>query len=270
MADLRDFEAFGPWLEARLGVALECARADCVPVTAREGPCAQPLWAVRFGERALVVTQAEWVERVRPIVDPLTADELFSVFGAYELSRVTLPEGYGIWGPSWFYVADERSFTGGPDARTVRLSPEQMGGVDTEVFWHCASGEGVVGFGIYEGDRLVALATVRPDERAVWEVGIDVAPDVKTRGLGRAVFGAAGRWILEQGRLVLGTTAPWNIPSARTMRSLGLRMVLSSLISIKGPMLVPPQPLGSPLPGVELRQYYPDWAMNRDILPREG
>ncbi|MBM3471640.1 MAG: hypothetical protein FJX75_00025 [Armatimonadetes bacterium] len=270
MADLRDFEAFGPWLEARLGVALECARADCVPVIAREGPRAHPLWAVRVGERALVVTQADWVERVRPIVDRMTPEELFSVFGAYELSRVTLPEGYGIWGPSWFYVADGANFSAERDERTVRLNPEQMAAVDARVFWHCASGEGVVGFGIYEGDRLVALATVRPDEGAVWEVGIDVAPDVKTRGLGRAVLGAAGLWILEQGRLVLGTTAPWNIPSARTMRSLGLRMVLSSLISIKGPMLVPPQPLGSPLPGVELRQYYPDWAMNRDILPREG
>jgi len=270
MTDLRDFEAFGPWLEARLGGALERARADRIPVLVPEGPCAYPLWAVRLGERCLVATQVGWVEAIRAVVDRLTPEELFSVFGAYELSRVTLPDGCGVWGPSWFYVADKASFSGEQDARTVRLSPEQVAAVDARLFWHCASGEGVVGFGIYEGERLAALATVRPDEGAVWEVGIDVAPEVKARGLGRAVFGAAGLWILEQGRLVLGTTAPWNIPSARTMRSLGMRMVLSSLISMKGPMLVPPQPLGSPLPGAELRQYYPAWAMNRGILPREG
>jgi GNAT superfamily N-acetyltransferase len=270
MADLGGFEAFGSWLEARLGVALDCARADCIPVVAPERAAAHPLWAVRFDERCLVVAQAGWVAALQFVVDGLTPDELFSVFGAYELSRVTLPEGYGIWGPSWFYVADERSFTGERDERTLRLSAAQMGAVDARVFWHCASGPEAVGFGIYEGDRLVALATVRPDEGAVWEIGMDVAPEVKTRGLGRAVFGAAGLWVLEQGRLVLGTTAPWNIPSARTMRSLGMRMVLSSLISLKAPMLIPPQPLGSPLPGAELRQYYPDWAMNRDILPREG
>ena len=270
MLDPCGSEAFTPWLEARLGVALERARADTIPVVAPEGPTSHPLWAVRLGERCLVAARAEWVEAVRSVADRLTPDELFSVFGAYELSRVTLPDGYGVWGPSWFYVADEPGFTGERDERTERLSAAQMAAVDARVFWHCASGPEVVGFGVCEGDRLTALATVRPDDGAVWEVGLDVAPDAKTRGLGLAVFGAAGRWILEQGRLVLGTTAPWNIPSARTMRSLGMRMVLSSLISMAAPMRIPPQPLGSPLPGVELRQYYPDWAMNRDILPREG
>jgi RimJ/RimL family protein N-acetyltransferase len=202
-------------------------------------------------------------------VEALSGEELFSVFGAYELSRVTLPHGYGVWGPSFFYLADAPSFLAPADPRVARLTPEQMSQVDPGLFWHCTLEPPSVGFGIRLDGALVALATVQPDASAVWEVGIDVVPDAKGCGLGRAVFGAAGRFILEQGRLVLGTVAPWNIPSTRTMRRLGMRHVMTALTTIPAPMRVPPQPLGAPLPGVELRNYYPDWAMNRSIGPKD-
>ena len=179
-----------------------------------------------------------------------------------------LPKGIGIFGPSWYFVADHASFRPVDDLRPVQLSSSELADtVDVQVFWHCFPKEAFVGFGIFENDELTALATGRRVGELMWEIGVDVAPESKTRGLGRAVVSAAGCWILEQKKLILATSAPWNVPSVRTLRSLGLQMVLSDMDSRPGPFLVPPQPLGTPYRGAEAYNYYPDWAMNKAILP---
>jgi GNAT superfamily N-acetyltransferase len=203
-------------------------------------------------------------------VESLHPDLLFSTFGASELARVTLPYGFGVWGPAWLLFADEASWRPIEDDRPVQLNRPELAGVDYDIFWHCEADGPLAGFGIFEDGRLVALATVRDDGDPVWEIGMDVAPDSKGRGLGRAVVNAAGRWILENGRLILATTAPFNVPSTRTLRSLGLRYLLSEMKGREGLFQVPPQPLGSPYPGAKVYDYYPRWAMNQGIQPRPG
>jgi RimJ/RimL family protein N-acetyltransferase len=262
-------DTFPHWFERKLGVCLDLAGQGAVEVVGcdRETP---PLWAVTDGRRDLVTCLPAWRESIGQVVAGLTRDELFSFFGVAELARVLLPEGSGCWGPALYYVADEAAFRGRWDERVTQLSPEQVAEIDFDLFWHCAQGPEGTYFGLYDEGRLAALAVLRMDEGEVWEVGVDVVPEAKGSGLGRAVVGSAGRFVLEHGRLVLATTAPWNLPSARLMRSLGMRHLLTDLRALPAPFQVPPQMLGSPAPGVELRQYYPDWAMNRSILPKDG
>ena len=259
-----------PWIEERQGVPLSAAGVDPVPVVAVEeqAPDALPLRAVRVGDKAIVTARPSWVERLRPVVESLHTDLLFSTLGAYELSRVTLPDGVGVWGPSWLFFADEASWRPVEDDRPLQLSRPELAEVDYGVFWHCEDDRPLAGFGIFEDGRLVALATVRDEGDPVWEIGMEVAPDSKGRGLGRAVVSAAGRWILDNGRLILASTAPFNVPSARTLRSLGLRYVLSDMKGQEGRFRIPPQPLGSPHPGAEVYDHYPRWAMNQEIRPR--
>ena len=70
----------------------------------------------------------QWLEQLEPIVKNLSLDELFSTFGGYELARVLLPDGYGVWGPSWFYIGDEICFRDAGDDRPVQLSGGRIGG----------------------------------------------------------------------------------------------------------------------------------------------
>ncbi len=261
-------EVFAGWLESRLGVPLGLAACDAIPVVACDRP-SQPLWAVQAGARRLVTVRADWLDAIGAAVRALTPDELFSTFGAAELARVTLPDGWGVWGPTWYYVADESAFLGEADPRVERLTPEQVAQIDLGVFWHCRLGPEATYFGLYDEGRLAALAGLHMDEGEVWEISVDVAPEAKGGGLGRAVCGTAGRFVLEHGRLAMAATAPWNVPSARLMRSLGMAHVLSDMRTMPAPFRVPPPMLGSPLPGVELRHYYPAWAMNQAIRPRE-
>lgn len=268
MTTLENFDIMLTAVEEDLGASIDVASKDPIPVLAsekREGDTS-PLWALKIGESAIVSTQARWVKPLQAVVENLNLDELFSVFGAYELSRVTLPDGVGVWGPSWHYVADGHTFSSQDDDRPVELTRDELlSSVNYEIFWHCQSHKALRGFGILEEDQVVALATVTPKFEGAWEIGMEVAPQAKGRGMGRAVLGAAGRWILKNDRLVMATTAPWNVPSARSLRSVGLKHILTELTTTPGHFRVPPQPLGQPYPGVKLYNHYPDWAMNEQV-----
>ena len=266
-----DFPALSPWLENQLGHALDkAAQGHCavLPGPAVDEPDRTALLAYRIGRAAIIRVPETWLQRIRSVVADLSLDEVFSVFGAYELSRVTLEEGVGVWGPSWYYFADRDSFVSGVPTEAVQLDAAAMQDADPDVFWHCDRAGAAVGFGVFEQGRLVALAGVRDIGAPVYEIDVDVAPANGRRGLGRAVMGAAGRWILERGGLPLARTAPWNVPSARLLRSLGMRYTLCDMVGTPGPFRVPPQPLGKPTPEARMYNLYPAWAMNKNIEPK--
>ena len=261
------------WLEDDLGASLDLRGRDPVPVVGHEGRApgsgASPLHLVNFQDGAIASVRPDSVEAIRSVLGGLLHEELQSVFGAYELSRVTLPLGYAVFGPSWSYLGDAEVFRPVDDPRPVRLTPEEMTLVaDPAIFWHCFAHGALMGFGIFEEDRLVSLATASPAGPHLFDIGVDSVPDAGRSGLGRAVVSAAGLWTLEQGRTIYYTTSPWNPPSARLARSLGLVHVFSETHGHRPPFWQPPQALGAPLASAPMANYYPAWAMNRDIGPR--
>ncbi len=261
-----------PWIEGRFGVPVSNLGADPVPVFAapQDSPDTPPLTAVKLGEAAAVVTRADLVESLTPVVAGLDPDLLFAPLGCYELARVTLPRGFGVWGPSWLLFGDKNTMSPGQDSRPVLVSETDLVDADRDIFWHTHI-EGSLGrFAIYEEGRLAALATVDDKGDPVREIGMDVAPYARGRGLGRAVVGAAADWILQNDRIVMASVGSFNVPSARTLRSVGLRYLLNDLRGVEGPFRVPPQPLGRPYSEAPVYDYYPRWAMNQDIQPREA
>jgi GNAT superfamily N-acetyltransferase len=252
-------------MERQLGTGLpDPARASLTVQPGPAGPDAHPLYGVRLDSAVALSVRPEWVPAVKKAAEGLHPDLLFSVLGMYELSRVTLPGGVAVWGPIPNYVADESNWRPVRDGRPVRMTAPQLTAVDWQLFWHCER-RPIGAFGIYEGDWLAAMATVKDHGDSVWEIGVDVAPDAKGRGLGRAVVSAAGDWILENGKTIHATAGPWNVPSSRTLRSVGLEYVFGAVIGRPGPFKVPPQALGEPLPGAEVHDQYPQWAMNNAI-----
>ncbi|MEM7133992.1 MAG: GNAT family N-acetyltransferase [Chloroflexota bacterium] len=271
MVNIDTFDGLRPWIEERIGCSLAEAVKGSTVILPNRVQDSEPLLALRIGESAFMRVRPTWFEAARDVADGLTLDELFSIFGAYELARVALAEDVGVWGPSWYYFGDAAHFSATPAHDVVHLSSEEIDLLaDREIFWHCNWWDAVVSFGILDDGQLVALATVHDQGSPVYEFGVDVAPGSGRQGLGRSVVSAAGKWILQQGGLILARTAPWNVPSSRLQRSMGLRYIMCDIVGIPGPFRVPPQPLGKPLPDAELYNYYPDWAMNRGIGSRSG
>lgn len=257
------------WLEKRLGYGFDQITESGITLLANKRVDDSPLLAYKIGAQGIVRTRPEWMDAMRPVVDGLHLDELFSVFGMYELARVTLPDGVRIWGPSLYYFASKKEVRLTDATQVQEMMSGDVGAiVDAEVFWHCNWQDASTCFGILEGNGLIALTTVRHLGDDIYEVDVDVDPKTGRQGLGRAVMSAACSWILEQGGLILARTAHWNIPSARLLRSMGLQYALCDLVGQEGPFLVPPQPLGKPLRDVDVYNKYPIWGMNHDILPK--
>ena len=259
-------------IEATVCAGLDSFGADPIPVIGRPPDAGGPaLAAIRLDRGSLVSARNDWLAALRPVVTNMHAEMLFSVLGAYELARVTQPDGQSAWGPVFFFFGDASTWCDPQDPRVVRLSQDDLSAVDYARFWHCFFGEAHDGYGVIEDGELVALAAVCHHGENIEEIGMDVMPEARGRGVGRAVVGAAGSAIIERGHLALATTSPWNVPSARTLRSAGLRFSYSQMMSFDGfdgafPM--PAQPLGRPYSGARMVNYYPAWAMNLDIEPR--
>lgn len=258
-----------PWTERLIGVPLSALGRHPIPVLTSqwESGVGHPLTIAQIGDRGALVATPELCEAVRPVMDDLHRDLIFSPFGMYELARATLPLGITIWGPSFFMLGDETTVKPADDGRVAQVGSTELAKVDFSIFWHCQR-EALAGFAVYEGADVAALATVTDQGEPVWEIGMETHPDAQGEGLGHAVVKAAANWILQNGRIPLATVGTFNIPSARTLRSVGLRYAFMTIEGRPGPFMVMPQPLGSPRKGETLYNYYPDWAMTKGILPR--
>jgi hypothetical protein len=248
-----------PALAAAWGVPLDAVPdrgVAVMPAVAAQGPL-----AVRSGDGALLLARPEWVAPWERLAHELSVEQLFSIFGVYELARAALPQGVSPFGPVWCFLVDRTGLSAPPAGLedVQALTPEACRRLPDETFWHCAPATAAQGFGLRVGGEVAALATVWPAPEGFWEIGVDVLPAAQGRGRGRAVTWAAARWILERAPLAYYTTGAFNIPSTRNALTLGFRHCWSVIKGLPGPFLVPPAPIGRPLPDVEPKPYWRDY-----------
>ena len=73
----------------------------------------------------------------------------------------------------------------------------------------------VLGVGAYDGDRLVGLAACSADCGDMWQIGVDVLPEYRRRGIASALTSALTKEIIGRNKVPFYCTAWSNIRSAR-------------------------------------------------------
>ncbi|MBQ9308528.1 MAG: GNAT family N-acetyltransferase [Clostridia bacterium] len=81
----------------------------------------------------------------------------------------------------------------------------------------------VLGLGAYSGDTLVGFAACSADCDSMWQIGVDVLPDFRRRGLASCLTSRLAGMILERGRVPFYCCAWSNLPSARNAIAAGFR-----------------------------------------------
>ncbi len=102
---------------------------------------------------------------------------------------------------------------------TKILTPEDFGNLYTEK-WRNALCEkrkelDVLGIGAYDDGELIALAGCSADCDTMWQIGIDVLPEYRRRGIASALTSRLAVEILQRGKVPFYCCAWSNIPSAR-------------------------------------------------------
>lgn len=217
--------------------------------------------AVRAGGGALLLAEPPWAAPWERLARDLSVEQLFSIFGVFELARSTLPDGVSPFGPVWCFLAAGDSLAPPPAGleRVQEVPPDHLRALPEAIYWHCSPSTAALGFAVRAGESVVALASIWQAPEGFWEIGVDVLPAAQGQGWGRAVSWSAARWILERAPLAYYTTGAFNVPSTRNARALGFRHCWSVIKGLRGPFLVPPGPIGRPLPDVVPQPYWRDY-----------
>ncbi len=227
------------------------------------------IWILKYKASVIIVAREEWVNDLKELIKVTDKDMLFSIYGTFELGRVTLPDGVNIMGPSYYLFGDKEKCKLDLDKRVFMPNKEELASVDKDIFWHCYLDSPVSAFAVESEGKIAALATVTNKGENVYEIGMEVERSAQGSGMGRAVVNGAAQWILEMGGTPLATVGSFNVPSARTLRSVGLTYYLTDMVGSTGDFVVPPQALGTPIKDVDIYNLYHDWAMNPKIKSKK-
>lgn len=81
----------------------------------------------------------------------------------------------------------------------------------------------VLGVGAYDAGKLVALAACSADGEEMWQIGIDVLPEYRRRGLASALTSRLAKEILARDKVPFYCAAWSNLPSVRNAIRSGFR-----------------------------------------------
>ena len=87
----------------------------------------------------------------------------------------------------------------------------------------------VLGVGAYDNGQLIALAGCSADCEDMWQIGIDVLPAYRGKGIAPALVSQLAREILERGKVPFYCAAWSNIRSVRTAIASGFRPAWTEL-----------------------------------------
>tara|TARA_Y100000814_G_scaffold293051_1_gene273214 strand:- start:2176 stop:2988 length:813 start_codon:yes stop_codon:yes gene_type:complete len=230
----------------------------------------KPIWVIKYKQSTIIFSDKKWVSDFENLIEHLDKEMLFSIYGSYELAKLTKRSKFKINGPSYYLFGDKDKCNLEVDPRVFIASKEELESVDRDIFWHCYFDDAVSGFAVKNKGEISALATVVDKGESVYEIGMEVERSSQGLGMGRAVVNAAVQWILDKGCIPLATVGPFNVPSARTLRSVGLSYYMTDMTGEPGDFVIPPQALGAPVKNMDIYNLYPDWAMNKMIKPKKS
>ncbi len=80
----------------------------------------------------------------------------------------------------------------------------------------------VLGVGAYDGNRLIGLAGCSADADEMWQIGVDVLPEYRCRGIASALTSRLATEILSRGKVPFYCCAWSNLRSVRNAVKSGL------------------------------------------------
>ena len=87
----------------------------------------------------------------------------------------------------------------------------------------------VIGMGAFDGDKLIALAGASADCDSMWQIGIDVLPEYRGKGIASCLTSRLALAILEKGRVPFYCAAWSNVASVRNAIRSGFRPAWTEL-----------------------------------------
>ena len=183
---------------------------------------------VSYGRNIVASVRPDLAEPVRGYISKYPAEHCFETPNLHVLDDALDKYGLRVCFMAEYFLPDVRRLTGlacGYDCKLLtardfaRLyTPEWSNAL-------CSARRelDVLGIGAYDGEKLVGLAGCSADCDTMWQIGIDVLPEYRCRGIASALTSRLALEVLRRGKVPFYCAAWSNIKSVRNAIKCGFR-----------------------------------------------
>lgn len=177
---------------------------------------------VTTGRGAVIAAQPELHQQLRKWAGDQPGHRLFEYPKLRRLEEILLPWGWEVSGTFHMFLPRHgQSPAALPRGFAFHWYDEDTvkGLYPNSLFPNAlSSGENplrpdVIALAAFDGEKLIALAGASADGEKLWQVGIDVLPAYRGRGLGKALVAALCARVIQLGKVPFYGTAPANLHS---------------------------------------------------------
>ena len=215
--------------------AADFERSENVVVTSRESEGARQYLKlpfscqlVSYGGNVVASVSPEFREITEKYINAYPVEHLFETPNLHVLGEALMERGQKICFMAEYFLPDLTALRPLDCPYELRILTQSDFTYLYRPEWSNALCESrkhldVLGVGAYDGDKLVGLAGASADCDTMWQIGIDVLPDYRRRGIASALTSRLAIEILSRGKVPFYCAAWCNIKSVRNAVRSGFR-----------------------------------------------
>lgn len=202
-------------------------RSEPVVVESRIGPGARVYYRepvgcnfITYGSGVVASAKPELRDIAEAYIRRYEYYHLFETPNALWLGEQIAPLGYKLCFMAEYFLPDMNALTPRPCAYETRiLTAPDFAGLYVDAWSNALCADrperDVLGVGAYDGGELIGLAACSADCESMWQIGVDVLPGYRRRGVAAALTSRLAAEILDRGKVPFYCCAWSNIASAR-------------------------------------------------------
>ena len=187
-----------------------------------------------YGSNAVISARKDLLPQLRELIDSQPAYKWFETPFVYRLNDLLARAGSRVCFMAEYFLPDvEKVFESAKrleDAFPFELrllSNSDFDGLYVEQWGNALCEKrrelDVLGVGAYDGGRLVALAGSSADAEDFWQIGVDVLPEYRRKGIASVITNRLAREIFGHGKIPFYCAAWSNIKSVRNALRSGFK-----------------------------------------------
>lgn len=183
---------------------------------------------VTYGNNIVASAKPEYHGIINSYISKYDASHCFETPNMHVLGDALAPFGLRICFMAEYFLPDMNLLKPLPCEYEIRLLRQaDFEGLYTEQ-WSNALCEkrkelDILGAGAYDGEKLVGLAACSADCETMWQIGIDVLPEYRRKGIASALTSRLAVEIIDRGKVPFYCCAWCNLRSARNALKSGFR-----------------------------------------------
>lgn len=175
---------------------------------------------VSYGSNIVAASSEETAELVSEYIGRYDFYHCFETPNMHWLNERLAQKGHSICFMAEYYLPDMNRIPEIDSGFDQRILEQQDFGELYLPEWSNALCEerkelDVLGVGAYDGDKLVGLAGCSADCEDMWQIGVDVLPDYRRRGIASGLTSRLAKEIINRGKVPFYCSAWSNIRSVR-------------------------------------------------------